>query len=134
VAKVTLDLAKLGMMADNAAEFGLRAALGEAETLLKDDLLNRPGSGQLYGKHRASAPGETPAPETNTLRTNTNADPEIRKEGEDHIGGVTANTAYAAALEKGTERMAPRPYLGRLLTDHAAQLWLAFADGARAAK
>ncbi|MFN4296801.1 MAG: hypothetical protein ACK4FB_08155 [Brevundimonas sp.] len=133
MAKVALDLTKMDALADEAAERGLRAALGEAEFILKDDMLNRPGTGELYGNHRASAPGEPPAPDTNTLRANTNADTVIRRDGEDHVGSVVANTAYAKALELGTERMAARPYLSKLRGEKAAQLWLAFKNGAKSA-
>lgn len=121
----------MDQIADAAAERGLRGALGEAELILKDQILNQAGSGRVYRGHQASAPGEPPAPDTNTLRANTNADPEIRRDGNDHVGSVVANTAYAAALEKGTERMAARPYLSRLRTEHAVQLALAFARGAK---
>lgn len=131
MARVTLDLSKLDRLADRAAEKGLRSALGEAETILKDDILNRAGTGQLYGNHRASAPGEPPAPDTNTLRTNTNADPTLRQDGDDLVGSVVANTDYAAALEKGTERMAARPYLGKLKSDHGPALQSAFVKGAK---
>lgn len=133
MARVTLDLSKMDQMADRAAERGLRTALGEAETILKDDVLNRAGTGELYGKHRASAPGEPPAPDTNTLRANTNADTDIRKDGDDHVGSVVANTAYAKALEVGTERMAARPFLSKLKDEHAHKLSLAFMEGARGA-
>jgi hypothetical protein len=131
VAKVTLDLAAIEGLAARAAEGGLREALGEGERILKDDILNRPGSGRVYGKHQASAPGEPPAPDLGHLRANTNADPTLRQEGDETIGKIDANAAYAEALEKGTERMAARPYFGLLASDHADDLHKAFVKGAR---
>lgn len=133
MATVKLDLAKCAYLADQAAEAGLRKALGEAETILKADVLNRAGTGRdrPNGNGKASSPGQPPAPDTGNLRTSTNADTEIRKDGEDQVGSVVANAAYAEALELGTERMAARPYLGRLATEHAAQLALAFTEGAK---
>lgn len=131
MAKVTLYDGVIARIAAEAGEKGLRGALGKAETILKDDILSRPGSGKIYGKHQASAPGEPPAPDTNNLRSNTNADPNIREEGDDLVGRVVANAGYAEALEKGTERMAPRPFFGLLATDHAEDLRRAFIEGAK---
>lgn len=131
MAKVTLYEGVLARIAADAGERGLRGALGKAETILKEDILRRPGSGKIYGKHQASAPGEPPAPDTNNLRSNTNADPNIREDGVDLVGRVVANAGYAEALEKGTERIAPRPFLGLLATDHADDLRNAFIEGAK---
>lgn len=131
MAKVTLYDGVLARIAADAGEKGLRGALSKAETILKEDILRRPGSGKIYGKHQASAPGEPPAPDTNNLRSNTNADPNIREEGGDLVGRIVANAGYAEALEKGTERIAPRPFLGLLATDHADDLRQAFIEGAK---
>lgn len=129
--RVTLDLAKIDRMAEAAAEKGLKTALARGEAVLRADILSRPGSGRVYGKHRASAPGEPPAPDTGSLRNKTQADPTIRSDGEDLVGRIVANTEYAAALELGTERMAPRPYLSRLKAEHAPELARAFVVGAK---
>lgn len=131
MAKVTLYEGVLARIAADAGEKGLRGALGKAETILKEDILRRPGSGKIYDKHQASAPGEPPAPDTNNLRSSTNADPSIREEGDDLVGRIVANAGYAEALEKGTERMAPRPFLGLLATDHTDDLRQAFIEGAK---
>ncbi|WP_312126322.1 HK97 gp10 family phage protein [Brevundimonas sp.] len=131
MAKVTLYDGVLARIAADAGERGLRGALGKAETVLKEDILRRPGSGKIYGKHQASAPGEPPAPDTGNLRSNTNADPNIREEGDDLVGRVVSNAEYAQALEKGTERMAARPFMGLLGTDHAEDLRQAFIEGAK---
>lgn len=131
MAKVTLYDGVLARIAADAGERGLRGALGKAETVLKEDILRRPGSGKIYGKHQASAPGEPPAPDTGNLRSNTNADPNIREEDDDLFGRVVSNAEYAQALEKGTERMAARPFMGLLATDHAEDLRQAFIEGAK---
>lgn len=131
MAKVTLDMSAMDRLSARTAEGGVRQALGKAETILKGDILNRPGTGKTYGKRQASAPGQPPAPDTGNLRANTNADPSVRQDGEDFVGRVVANAAYAEALEKGTERMAARPFLGLLATDHADDLRTAFIQGAK---
>lgn len=131
MAKVTLYDGVLARIAADAGERGLRGALGKAETVLKEDILRRPGSGKIYGKHQASAPGEPPAPDTDNLRSNTNADPNIREEGDDLVGRVVSNAEYAQALEKGTERMAARPFMSLLASDHADDLRRAFVEAAK---
>ena len=135
MAKVTLYDGVLARIAADAGEMGLRGALGKAETILKEDILRRPGSGKIYKrgnvKHQASSPGQPPARDVGNLVANTNADPHIREEGDDLVGRVVANAGYAEALEKGTERMAARPYLTLLATDHADDLRQAFIEGAK---
>lgn len=131
MATVSLNLAKLESLAETKAVQGVRSAALAGEAILKADLLSRPGTGELYGKHRASAPGEPPAPDTGRLRAATQADPDVRRDGDDLVGRVVANTEYALPLEKGTERMAARPYLSRLKSEHADDLQKAFVAGAK---
>ncbi len=133
--KVTLDLVSFERKASGAAEAGLRAALGEAEKILKGDLLNRSGTGRIHKRggvtHQASAPGQPPAPDTGSLRANTNADPVLKQDGDDITGRVVANSEHAAWLERGTEKMAARPYLSTLRDEHDAALQRAFTAGAK---
>ncbi|MDX2334609.1 hypothetical protein [Brevundimonas vesicularis] len=135
MAKVTLDLRALDKMTDRAAENGLRSALGEGETILKRNILAQEGTGRIYTrggrKHQASAPGQSPALDTGNLRANTNADLDLREEGTDLVGEIVSNTEYSEALERGTERMAARPFLGPLGTDHRTELQRAFVEGAK---
>lgn len=131
MASVTLHLDVLDKMTERAAAGGLRAALGKGESILKGDILNRPGTGKTYGKHTASAPGEPPAPDTGNLRAQTNADTDLRTDGDDLVGAIVSNAAQAEALERGTERIAARPFLGLLKTDHADDLRRAFVEGAK---
>jgi HK97 gp10 family phage protein len=68
-------------------------------------------TGRIYTRrgvvHQASAPGQSPASDTGRLvqsaRTEYN--------NEEMSGKVIFSTAYAAALEFGTEKMEARPYL-----------------------
>lgn len=131
MATVTFDAAALDRMAHKAAESGLRSALGKAEQLVKEDL-SRPGTGRTYGKHRASAPGEPPAPDIGNLRAKTNANPNLAEDGDDLVGRMESNTDYSRKLNDGTERMAARPFLTPLGTTHRASLQAAFVEGAKA--
>lgn len=75
---------------------------------IKSDLiteLSKQGSGRLYGAHKASAPGEPPAPDTGALRASVGwrlLDPDTIR--------VSVGTQYAANLEYGTRTIAPRPF------------------------
>ena len=131
MAKVTRDVSAIDRLSGRAAEGGLREALGEYERILKTDVLNREGTGRQYGKHRASAPGEPPARDLGNLVADTNADPDIREDGEDVVGRVVANSAYAAPLHNGTERIAARPFMDVPAKENQRQLTEAFARGAK---
>lgn len=130
MARVTINLAQLEGIAEAKAEAGIRRAALQGEARMKA-ILSQPGSGKTYGKHTASAPGEPPAPDTGQLRAATQADTNVRREGSDLVGRVVANKEYALALEKGTERMAARPFMSLLATDHKDELRTAFIEGAK---
>lgn len=130
MARVTINLAALEGIAEAKAEAGIRRAALQGEARMKA-ILSQPGSGKTYGKHTASAPGEPPAPDTGQLRAATQADANVRREGSDLVGRVVANKEYALALEKGTERMAARPFMSLLATDHKDELRAAFIEGAK---
>lgn len=74
-------------------------------------ILRTAKTGRLYLRgavvHQASAPGEPPASDTgrlvNSIRTTYSADK--------LVGTVVAGTEYAPALEYGTQRMEPRPFM-----------------------
>ncbi|MCO8017499.1 hypothetical protein NI456_01375 [Brevundimonas diminuta] len=130
MATVTINLAALERMAEEKAVKGIQRAALAGEAITKANL-SRPGSGRIYGKHQASAPGEPPAVDTGRLRNATQADTQVRRDGDDIVGRVVANDEKAHALEVGTERMAPRPFLGLLATDHVDDLLQAFIEGAK---
>lgn len=64
-------------------------------------------TGRMYGKHRASAPGEAPASDTgylvNSIRT--------RYDVVALTGTVVVGAEYGRFLEFGTQNMEPRPFL-----------------------
>lgn len=80
------------------------------------EVLGKDGHGRQYGRHRASAPGEPPAPDSGNLRRNW------RKEvlAEQHLNGIRitcrikSDMPYSEYLEKGHGRTAPRPYKERI--------------------
>jgi hypothetical protein len=74
--------------------------------------LGEPKSGRLYRRgqgrwHQASAPGEAPATDYGVLANSIASRMIGPTEGE-----VTVSAEYAAVLELGGARMAPRPFLG----------------------
>ena len=131
MARVTLDVAAFDNLTGDAAEKGLRSALGEYERILKNDVLNREGTGRQYGKHTASAPGHPPARDLGNLVANTNADPDLREDGLDLVGSVVANSAYAKPLHDGTERIAARPFMDVPAKENQRALTDAFVQGAK---
>jgi hypothetical protein len=129
IVRVQIDQALANRVALDAAERGIRAATIEAESLTKV-LLSQPGGGKIYSRgktvqHRASAPGEPPAPDTGRLRASITT--EVVRGASEVRGIVTANTEYAAALELGTENgLLPRPYLSRVPREFIGRLRAAF--------
>lgn len=129
---VRRDSQKLGKIARAQIEEARRALKRGAHAIKNravEGIISPPKSGRVYSKgtkgrkgkrgwgtgsrtliHRASAPGEFPAADTGELHTSiTSADQSreglIRYE-------VAANTPYAEALEFGTSKMEPRPFMG----------------------
>lgn len=72
--------------------------------------LSRAGTGRIYKRggvtHQASRPGEPPAPDTGRLRASV-----TNEQLPDGSVQVKVTAPYAVALEFGTSRMAPRPYV-----------------------
>lgn len=64
-----------------------------------------PHSGQMYGAHRASAPGEAPAIDTGALVNS------IQTEMDGQAQAVVySNMEHAVYMEYGTVHIAPRPF------------------------
>jgi HK97 gp10 family phage protein len=105
-----------------AAMRGVVAGTEEVRNEMVSLIMNGQKTGRLYwraglskmsksgksfsGGHRASAPGEAPASDTGRLVNSITTNYDLAN----LVGTVTARTAYAAALEYGTVKMAPRPY------------------------
>lgn len=126
--QVNINMTLARSISLDAAETGVRAATIEAETLVKLEL-SKPGTGRVYGRHTASAPGEPPAPDTGRLRNAVQT--EVYRSPTAVTGEVSINTEYAAALELGTERMAPRPFASTVVRERAGRLLDVFKRFAR---
>lgn len=75
----------------------------DVESVIKASMAE-PKSGALYGSHRASAPGESPAMDTGTLAGSIQTEPTGATSA-----AVSTNQDYAVHLEYGTVNMAARP-------------------------
>lgn len=83
-------------------------AIRAANALLnaKNDVLRGQRSGKWYGRHRASAPGESPANWHGHLRDSSFTP----LTNDAHLPGIMSNAKYANYLEDGTSKMAARPF------------------------
>ena len=95
-------------------------AIGKACVLVereaKRTMSKDPKTGRIYrkpytkhAKWQASAPGESPAVVTNTLKGSITH--EVFTDGADIVGRVGTNVEYARILELGGSKIAARPYL-----------------------
>ena len=129
---VQIDLTLADALSQAAVERGVRAATIDAKGLMVG-ILSQPGKGRAYKRgtvtHVASAPGAAPAPDTGRLRNSTQG--EVFATSDGAVGIVSVNTEYAAALELGTEKIAPRPFISRLASEYAPRLAAVFARFAR---
>lgn len=96
------------------------------------EVLGQNGSGRIYGKHVASAPGQPPAPDKGNLRKNwrmaTLAFPNGKGLGIDIHMRITSDMLYADFLEHGTRKMAARPHRERIKTKARPQITALFAS------
>ena len=94
-----------------AGELGPKVTALVEETLEKvkeniETAMSLPKSGNVYGRHVASQPGEPPAIESGDLVESA----EITMESPT-VGTITYTSDHAAAMEYGTVHIAPRPFL-----------------------
>lgn len=73
-------------------------------------------SGRIYrrpggGSYQASAPGQPPAIRTGELLRSI-SQPQVSRSGRFLVGTLTIGADYAGFLERGTGRMAARPFIG----------------------
>ena len=126
---VTINLGQALGVSRSALLRGVRAATIEAKTLTIQEL-SQPGQGATRRNgSKASAPGEPPAPDTGRLRGSTQS--EVRATTGGLAGTVSVNAEYAAALELGTETIAPRPYLSTVAKKYSKRLIEVFTRFAR---
>jgi HK97 gp10 family phage protein len=92
---------------DARIKIGMEQACSVVEKEAQHSMI--PGTGRLYGKHRASIPGMPPAVDTGRLRASITH--EVESVTGDIIGRVGTNVKYSKWLEHGTSRMEPRPFL-----------------------
>jgi len=100
------------------------AAYGETAVKLA---LSQPGTGRLYGSHRASSPGQPPSVLTGDLRASiTHA---VFRAGLFLKAVVSTDKETAPKLEYGTSRMAPRPFMRITIERIRPILWKLMAGG-----
>ena len=96
------------------------------------EVLGQNGSGRVYGKHVASAPGQPPAPDTGNLRRNWRqavlAYPNGKGLGINIHMRITSDMFYADFLEHGTRKMAARPHRERIKSKARPQIVALFSS------
>lgn len=93
---------------------GTYGRASKATRKLKGEYGHRLRRGQLY---RASAPGEAPARRTGNLRMHWDGDAESTPTSNGGVSvliAIESQERYAGDLEKGTPRMAPRPFVEKI--------------------
>lgn len=80
-------------------------------------LVEREAKESIVGpSDEVSMPGDPPKVKTGRLRASITH--RVGYEGKEVVGEVGTNVEYAAPLEYGSSRMAPRPFLGPALDKH----------------
>lgn len=89
---------------------------GEAKRLVQQG----PKTGEVYGKHRASSPGEAPATDTGNLVRSITVDP---LKG-DEVITITTRSPYSAALEFGKDdgTLLPRPFMAPAMKNNEKEI------------
>lgn len=102
-----------------AAQRGVLMATQELETEVVSLIENTPKSGRIYRRrgveHQASAPGEPFSSDTGAARRGINT-----SFSDDRLTGyVNSTIEYGKALEYGTMKMQPRPYMRPALANRS---------------
>jgi HK97 gp10 family phage protein len=109
-----------------AARRGIVRGLTMAGNIVRNEVVRRiqqtPKTGRVYTRrgveHQASAPGEAPASDTGTLVQSIT----VEVNAEKLSVTVNAGAAHAPALEFGTDKIEPRPYMRVSLAEKRAEL------------
>lgn len=115
--KVTWDASPILAAVAAAANAGVRRGTERVRSVAIEKINNPPKTGRVYRRrsieHQASAPGEAPATDTGRLAGGGQYQENVRTEYDlgRVAGRLTFAADHAAALEFGTQRMAPRPFL-----------------------
>ncbi|HVL03581.1 MAG TPA: hypothetical protein VM386_04000, partial [Acidimicrobiales bacterium] len=133
LAQATANLAKVVQAGIASTNLSLPQVGLELTGQIKQTL-SRPGSGRLYkgrrgrGDHRASAPGEPPAPDTGQYRNSWSW-----RMGAGYVE-VGTNLEQGPSLEFGSSRMAARPHARPTVAEYATTLGKRIADAHVAAQ
>jgi hypothetical protein len=103
-------LGRLGEQITDAVKNAVHAAGYEHRNKIRLLMVNSPRTGRIYRRrrvvHRASAPGEPPAPDTGMLLGSIQI---TRQEDRPPFIEVGSTVVYARSLEFGSQQVAPRP-------------------------
>jgi HK97 gp10 family phage protein len=91
------------------------------ETAVKVSMSATSHSGKMYGGHRASAPGETPAVDTGVLVNSINTQL-VSSSDTEAIAEVGTGVEYAEFLEFGTSKMEARPFMRPAFDNNEAKI------------
>lgn len=88
----------------------------DLQDLIRAELDNGTGTGKVYEEkgrtHRASSPGKPPKSDTGALSKSVS----VKRTGAG-ASEVRIKSPYAAALEYGTSKMRPRPFVAPAVTE-----------------
>lgn len=114
---VDWDVEKTISNVRRAAFEGVTAGINRVRNTAIKHIQEDPKTGRIYKRgnvsHQASAPGEAPATDTGRLVQSA----AVALDFDEVKGVLSFATAYAAALEFGTDKIAPRPYARRSLEE-----------------
>ena len=103
-------LGRLGEQITDAVKDAVHAAGYDYRNKVRLAMVNSPRSGRIYRRrsvvHRASAPGEPPAPDTGMLLGSIQI---TRQEDRPPFIEIGSTVVYARSLEFGSRHVAPRP-------------------------
>jgi len=111
----------LGAMSGNNLAKAVRAGALILEGAVKISMSSTAHTGKVYGKHRASAPGETPAVDTSAL-VNSISTWNISSTETEAWAGCGTGLEYAEWLEFGTSWIEARPFMRPALDNNEEKI------------